>query len=262
LGIFEEAPEDRFMFGLPYFHPHPRLEHGTTEQAWGKTTKVVRCEACGRHYAYALHRTGRGHDKGEVGLGWTNQVALAKAKANLQKQLDTGIDVIPCPACGWYQSSMIPAARRRHCLWMYYFGLCLTIGLIPAAVLGLMAMLVDPPPLPWPIAVAGLVCLLVAGTGILLWREYLAARHDPNKEDAETRKRDGRSRAILLSEQEAKEGLDQAGTLSQAVEKLMVACEDQWVERQARIALWLIIVGGVAIVLWLVWFRSGGVDQR
>jgi hypothetical protein len=252
------------MFGMPYFHlhPHPPLEHGTTEQAWGKTTKVVRCEACGRHYAYALQRTGRGHDKGEVGLGWINQVALAQAKANLQERLDTGIEAVPCPACGWYQSSMIPEARRLHRPWMHHVGLCLTIGLIPVAVLGLAAMQVNPPPLPWPIAVAGLVCLLVAGIGILLWRDYLAGRHDPNKEDVETRKRNGQSRAILLSEQEAKDGLAQAGTLSQAVEKLMLASEDRWIQRQARIALWVTIVSGVAFVLWLVWFRSAGDNLR
>jgi len=50
--------------------------------------------------------------------------------------LEIGIEVIPCPACGWYQSNMIPKARRRHRRWMVYVGQCLTIGLIPVAIIG------------------------------------------------------------------------------------------------------------------------------
>ncbi len=170
-----------------------------TAEAPGQTTKVVCCEACGRSYAYELKRIGVGAD-------------AARAAENLKEKLEVGIEAIPCPACGWYQSDMIPEARKLYRRWMVYVGQCLTVGLIPVAVFGEViyagyADLDKQPALPWPIFVAGLVCLLAVGIGMLIGRYKLAQRYDPNEEDEEARKRCGQSRAILLSEQEASDVL-------------------------------------------------------
>jgi hypothetical protein len=88
-------------------HGAAHAGHGTTAEAQGRTTKVVRCEACGQYYEYGLKRTAHGPS-------WQ------QADADLQHLLAIGIEVIPCPACGWYQSGMIPKARRLHRRWMMY----------------------------------------------------------------------------------------------------------------------------------------------
>jgi hypothetical protein len=190
---------------------HARSTHsarGILAVARGQTTKVVRCEACKQSYTYELKRTGYGvADEASVGA---YSLAEQRAEADLQQLLATGIEVIPCPACGWYQSNMIPEAQRRHRRWMLYAGQCLTIGLIPVAVIptSINVTYADNgtgPPIPWPIfaaGAAGLVGLLAVGIG-MLWKYNLRQSYDPNREDVEARKRYGQSRATLLSEQEA-----------------------------------------------------------
>jgi hypothetical protein len=159
--------------------------------AVGQISKVVCCEKCGRRYAYELKRRGRD----------------AKHLAQL---LETGVEAVPCPACGWYQSDMIPAARRQHRRWMVYAGQCLTLGLVPVvAVIGEFFYVVPerqgPPSVPWPAFVASLVCLLAVGIGLFIWRHRLGQKFNPNDGDAEAHKRYGQSRATLLPGQEAQD---------------------------------------------------------
>ena len=188
-------------------HQAARSARWATAAAQGQTNKVVHCEACRRSYAYELKRTGYGRDpKGLSG------VALQRAEEDLQRLLAAGVEAIPCPACGWYQSSMIPLAQRRHCRWMLYAGQCLTIGLIPVVAIGTSINVTyadkgTAPPIPWPIFAAvatGLAGLLAVGIGSL-WKYHLRHSYDPNSEDVEARKRYGQSRATLLSEQDAED---------------------------------------------------------
>jgi hypothetical protein len=168
--------------------------------AQGRRTKVVSCEKCQRRYAYELERSGANAEQ-------------------LEHLLATGVEAIPCPACGWYQSDMIPQAQTRNRRWMLSAGQCLTVGLIPVAAIttSINVTYADQstgPPIPWPIFAAGaavLVGLLAVGIG-LLWKYTLRHRYDPNREDAEARKRYGQSRATLLSEQVA-EDLDQSAVM-------------------------------------------------
>jgi hypothetical protein len=152
--------------------------------ARGQTTKVVSCENCKQRYAYELKRTGSNAE-------------------HLQHLLATGTEAIPCPACGWYQSNMIPKARRLHRRWMLYAGQCLTVGLIPVAVFGLLIYgfpeTMAPLAIPWPIFAAGLVCLLAVGIGMFVWRHRLAMSFNPNDEDVGVRTLYGQSRATLLT---------------------------------------------------------------
>jgi hypothetical protein len=175
-----------------------------TATAMGLTTKVVCCEACGKRYAYPLTRTGHGvadkHAKG----GYS--VAVQRAEADLQRLLAIGVEAVPCPACGWYQSNMIPEARKQYRLWMMYAGQCLTVGLIPLGGLGLWIIHDVPEAQGFtPVLVAGLVCLLAVGIAMYIWRYLLAQNFDPNGEDVGARTLYGQSRATLLSEQEAQE---------------------------------------------------------
>jgi hypothetical protein len=151
----------------------------------GRTTKVVSCENCHRRYAYELDRVGHGAE-------------------HLERLLAEGVEAIPCPACGWYQSGMLPEVRKRHCRWMLYLGQCLTIGLVPVVVAGLILngypRFQTAPMIPWPLFAAGLVCVLAAGIGMFVWRRRRVRDFNPNDGDAEARKRDGRARAVLVPE--------------------------------------------------------------
>ncbi len=177
-----------------------------TAVATGQTTKIVRCEACGKHYAYQLTRTGTGAaDRSSAG-GYN--VALQRAEANLRQLLASGVEAVPCPVCGWYQSDMILQARKQHRRWMVYAGQCLTVGLLPVAALGLLIGDGFPEARGLaPVFVAGLVCLFAVGIGMFLLRCLLAANSDPNDDDVGVRALYGQSRATLLSEQEAQDML-------------------------------------------------------
>jgi hypothetical protein len=65
--------------------------------------------------------------------------------------------------------------------------------------------------------VAALVCLFAVGISMFAWKFLLAEKYDPNDEDVETRKLYGQSCAVLMSEQEAKDGFVDAGALNQSL---------------------------------------------
>jgi hypothetical protein len=232
----------------------------TTAEARGQTTKIVRCEACRQHYAYQLTRTGHGAVDGTSGNAYS--AALLRAEADLQHLLAIGIEPVPCPACGWYQSNMIPQVRSLHRRWMVYVGQCLTIGLIPVAVIGLLINRFPEgqgtPPIPWPIFVAGLVSCLAAGIGMFIGRPLLAKMFNPNDEDVEAHKRYGQSCAILLSDQEANDVLAQ-GRLPDTGTMDIVSNGPHGNELQPPsylgvcVALVLLIVVGICCFYWNYW---------
>jgi hypothetical protein len=184
-----------------------RMLNTTTAAAEGKKTKVVHCEGCRQHYAYQLTRTAGGAVNRTSGDA--HRAALLLAEANLQRLLATGIEAVPCPTCGSYQSNMIPELQSRHHRWMVSLGQCLTVGLVPVAVFGGLwnGYGRDTPRFPWPIFVAGLLGVLTVGIAMLIWRHCLNKKFNPNDEDAEARKRYGQSHAELLSEHEANDVL-------------------------------------------------------
>jgi hypothetical protein len=75
----------------------------------------TRCEHCGEEYVYNLERSG----VGESGYGLSdsqdaaNQKAAAAAVADLARELDAGVEAVPCPACFKYQAHMTEAARQE-----------------------------------------------------------------------------------------------------------------------------------------------------
>jgi hypothetical protein len=214
-----------------------------TALAQGQTAKVVSCEKCQRRYAYELWRSGYNAE-------------------HLKQLLATEFEAIPCPACGWYQSNMIPKVRKRHRRWMIHVGQCLTVGLITVMLISLLINgypeFQGDPRIPWPIFVAVLVCLFAVGIGLIIWRSKLAQSSDPNAEDVEARKSYGRSRTIFMSEHEAKapeappapvSALYQppgTGTMSNDHKKEPAGSEPQAGEALAGCGLLLLlIIGGI-----------------
>ena len=84
----------------------------------------VRCEHCAAEYVYHLSRTGIG----EAGYGLTdsqetvNMKAAQAAFADLDREIDTGCEAVPCPACFKYQAHMVEAARKVQWGWVRGIG--------------------------------------------------------------------------------------------------------------------------------------------
>lgn len=84
----------------------------------------VRCEYCGTEYVYNLFRIG----VGEAGYGLTAdqgtvyQWATEAAFADLARELATGAEAVPCPACFKYQAHMTEAARDIQWGWVRGLG--------------------------------------------------------------------------------------------------------------------------------------------
>jgi hypothetical protein len=193
--------EERFMLPIPvvlgalWEVASSVRGRARTASAEGKTIKVIRCEACKRRFAYELNRTGHGGD-------YDDFVAAQRAQQDLKRLLATGMDLIPCPACGAYQSNMIPELRKQHRRWMIFVGKCLTVLLIPVGFIGLLINehleIQGNRHVPWSIFVGALVCLFAAGIGMFIWRYKLAQSFDPNDEDVKASRLRGHTRAVLL----------------------------------------------------------------
>jgi hypothetical protein len=173
----------------------------------GAVDKTVRCESCHAEYVYRLERSATGSGTSRVlfiDKEEATEQAAAIAQYALRRELQEGIDLVPCPACGWYQSNMITKGRDQHCAWMWLLGVLLTAGLLPLAMLGLLINCLrcpySPPNIPGDVMLAGLVILGLDGVSLLVARSILAGRYDPNSDDPEARIQLGRSRAMLREE--------------------------------------------------------------
>src|SRR5947209_1879956 len=86
--------------------------------------RYVRCEHCSAEFVYDLSRIGYG----EAGYGLladqatADRQAFETACADLAKQLDTGVEAVPCPECFKYQAHMIVAARQVQWGWVRGLG--------------------------------------------------------------------------------------------------------------------------------------------
>lgn len=174
------------------------MEYSSTLR--GAVLKVVHCEQCQVEYFYRLERTGQGTGTSLLFLDNEGAAGRATVEAHqsLTAKLERGVDLVPCPSCGWYQRDMLPRARREYRRWMFYVAACLTFGLFPLAFLGAIFNSVNPdsPPIPWPLFIAVVAVLGSLGVGLWLVRFVSCRRYDPNRLDVELRKRLGKARAL------------------------------------------------------------------
>jgi hypothetical protein len=174
----------------------------------GSVLKLVPCEHCGAEYVYQLERSAQGSGTSFLFLDndGAQARASARAEAELRQLLERGVDLVPCPKCGWYQANMLPVARRQAYRGMRNAGLCLLIGVIPLALIGGLINAAaggapgGDPAIPWPVFLAGLIVLGLAGAGLLVARVVRSASYDPNAGDVEAHKQLGQSRAMLREE--------------------------------------------------------------
>ncbi len=179
---------------------------GYTSTTSGAVFKFVGCEQCRVEYVYQLQRTAEGQGTSLLFLDneGAEDRASSRAKESLRRKLERGVDLAPCPACGWYQQRMVLKARKEHYRWMLITGFCLALGLIPIAVFGGVLNAPKPrnpePVIPWSLFLAVLGALAVISVGLMLGKFILSWHYDPNLQDVETRRQQGRERGMMRDE--------------------------------------------------------------
>jgi hypothetical protein len=178
-----------------------------TATAQGTLPKVVKCEQCGQVYFYLLQRQGTGSKFSPLFLNETGAAdrALVAAQVDLARQLESEVDPVPCPACGWYQRDMIPVLRAAYGSWMSGTGWILFLATIPMTIGFVVAS--DDRAGPWKPGILALsfgvlAILCLAGSFAMAFaffvvRPVLARWFDPNAAPVEERLRRGSERAFL-----------------------------------------------------------------
>lgn len=169
--------------------------------------RIIRCEQCGRSYAYWVARQGEGIAQNVLWLRGeeASREAQLKAAAQAQAALADAVDPVPCPNCGWLQSTMIGRARQlylhhlnRAGLLLPMFGLVLLLFFVPAH-------RAFPESLPLSIGFRLDQCAIIGGPLLVVLRFLLARRYQPNAQPLEKRLESGRARAVLVDDPAVRE---------------------------------------------------------
>lgn len=148
----------------------------------GSRFKFVECAQCTQKFVYQMIRVATGRGSSPFCLFNEDAQARAenRAQADLETQLATGCDPVPCPKCGWYQVEMVTSLREHHHEWMYTLSLYLFIPATICAMLGLSGVILSyeqSKVVPWFTAASPFV---VGAFSLIFYRRLLAHRLDPN----------------------------------------------------------------------------------
>ncbi len=184
--------------------PIPCVDFEATDSAG--ILKDVRCEQCQAGYVYWMTRsaTGRSTSILFIDMKVAQERAAVRAAESLQRKLEKGCEVVPCPACGWIQEQMIAKARRDYWPWWPNVRSALYVLIAVFFALTMVFWYMRTPAAPAIVfgAPAALgICVLVA-VALPITRSILSARYDPNAADQESRILLARTRALLREELE------------------------------------------------------------
>ena len=156
----------------------------------GSIIKFLRCEQCGKAYAYEMLRGADGEN-------------FRLANMRLRSKLERSCDPVPCPDCGWYQQQMVHRLREKHLAWLQFLAQALVPISIGVLVV-FMSIAVDLSGNPgdrlsyiwYVLPLLGFAVMLAAAAAMFILRKVLCDEYDPNVESVEARKRRGRARAL------------------------------------------------------------------
>jgi hypothetical protein len=193
------------MFDFLLYHRFD--DHGTVSRS---VFVEVTCEQCSHYYGYALTRSQRAIgdryvwqscDKGK-------EKALSDARRDVDRKLARGVELVPCPRCGWIQARMLGRARDENYPiegWPALFAFILAT--VALAALFVLWKLEEALQLNWVTAWVSLIAtfaLMVTVGLVCIAREALRARkYDPNSAPQEERIALGRSRSLRWEQFEA-----------------------------------------------------------
>lgn len=156
----------------------------TSSVAGGRLDEVT-CEQCQQQFAYELVRVGVGKGTASYYIGQTGAAnrAAAAAERDLSKRLDEDAELVPCPKCHWVNEDLIARFRKR----LYRRAPLLIVILVVAAFIappiagaGLMEWLGYNSRVPFLIAGALFFTLISSPAWVLLIRQALRRRINPN----------------------------------------------------------------------------------
>jgi hypothetical protein len=141
--------------------------------------------------------------------------AMHHPHAALDVALAREFDAVPCPACGWYQSYMVPRARaKRYGAVSRRAVVFLLAGCVASFVAASLTGAVGG--LPCALAWALAVCGLVVGAAPLVRHWRSRRRYDPNGEPTAVRQELGRLMTLTGERlDQAREELRRRDTLRQ-----------------------------------------------
>jgi hypothetical protein len=177
-------------------------QHTATE--FGKVEKVVHCEKCSSEYKYTMFRV-RQASTGP--LSAASQEASQRAAARLQQALEKGVDPIPCPVCGHFQTDMVREARRRHLQWMNRVALW---GWFTFPIWALLLIVINgtfarEEVVPWFVLAIFLLASAIGFVILLIVRLLLVARYHPQRETGADLFRKGYCGGVLLKDDQGNE---------------------------------------------------------
>jgi hypothetical protein len=163
----------------------------------------VTCEQCGHRYGHAMTRTRRAIGDRYV---WQSREKyrekyVEEARRELDAKLARGVEVVPCPQCGWIQARMLDRARReRYPAETWPALVAFILAMIALAGLFVLWELEKAFRLNWVsawISLSATFGLMVCCGGLCIVREALRARRfDPNSTPPEERIELGLQRSL------------------------------------------------------------------
>lgn len=152
----------------------------------GAAWQTVHCERCNNPYHYALVRRGEATVRAAFGVGQSSAETRAEktSQYRLMQALEKGVEIVPCPSCGWVQDDMVREARRRTARWLLFLAaLCFGAGVCLAIYpLGESLSVADPEVTPAEKnrATVGFLIGLGAAIALLIVRRTIQSTINPN----------------------------------------------------------------------------------
>lgn len=172
----------------------------------GFAYRTVTCEECGEQYTYLIERDAQGSGFSPLFLDQSGaeRRAAEQAEQSLSEMLEGDIDAVPCPACGHFQSSMIPVAKALQHAWIDTAAILVTL-VFAFCFIGAVGGRPDQQVARQWMGVIAALCGIVV-TGLLLFQRRFRQNYNPNELDISTRLELGRLQAVGRIEQ-ARNGL-------------------------------------------------------
>ena len=96
----------------------------------GDTLKNVKCGKCQKHFYYQAERQGRGASLDFAATQRAENLSANRASEMLDSELEKAIDLVACPHCGWFQSSMIAAKKKKILVSMAKVGALMVLPVL------------------------------------------------------------------------------------------------------------------------------------
>lgn len=145
----------------------------------GTAYKQVTCEKCGCEYVYQIARrtTGTASSAASLTLKRAQEKAHLRAQKNLRRELEKGVEVVPCPCCSRIQDHMFRMARATFRIWLRWAG---TAAMVASPVVFAVSSILWLKRVSLAHLAMASACVLSLGLATFIYRAICAWLWDPN----------------------------------------------------------------------------------